>query len=114
MNNIISDHNQILQNNQRVTQYDTNIVHECPEGRVVVKQMQFPIQVNNPDSKVHGSIMGPNWVLSALDGPHVGPMNFPIKECTRRHVHCLSHILISDCLNYHDYSSVVVNGKFEQ
>ena len=28
-----------------------------------------------PDSKVHGVNMGPIWVLSAPDGPHVGPMN---------------------------------------
>ena len=32
-----------------------------------------------PDSKVHGAKMGPNWVLSAPDGPHVGPMNFAIR-----------------------------------
>ena len=40
-----------------------------------------------PDSKVHGSNMGPIWgrqepggphVLLAPDGPHVGPMNFVI------------------------------------
>ena len=34
----------------------------------------------NPDSKVHGANMGPTWVLSAPDGPHVGPMNFAIRE----------------------------------
>ena len=28
-----------------------------------------------PDNKVHGAHMGPTWVLSAPDGPHVGPMN---------------------------------------
>ena len=28
---------------------------------------------NNPESKVHGANMGPTWVLSAPDGPHVGP-----------------------------------------
>ena len=28
------------------------------------------------DSKVHGANMGANWVLSASDGPHVGPVNF--------------------------------------
>ena len=28
-----------------------------------------------PDSKVHGANMGPALVLSAPDGPHVGPMN---------------------------------------
>ena len=27
-----------------------------------------------PDSKGHGTNMGPTWVLSAPDGPHVGPM----------------------------------------
>ena len=32
-----------------------------------------------PDSKVHGANMGPNWVLSAPDGPHVGPMNLAIR-----------------------------------
>ena len=31
-----------------------------------------------PDSKVHGAIMGPNWVLSAPDVPHIGPMNLAI------------------------------------
>ena len=32
----------------------------------------------DPDSKVHGVNMGPTWVLSAQDGPHVGPMNLAI------------------------------------
>ena len=36
----------------------------------------------NPDIKVHGANMGPTWVLSAPDGPHVGPMNFAIREAT--------------------------------
>ena len=36
-----------------------------------------------PDSKVHGVNMGPIWVLSAPDGPHVGPMYFAIRA-----VHC--------------------------
>ena len=31
------------------------------------------------DSKVHGANMGPTWVLPALDGPRVGPMNLAIK-----------------------------------
>ena len=31
-----------------------------------------------PDSKVHGANMGPTWVLSAPDGPHVGPRNIAI------------------------------------
>ena len=28
-----------------------------------------------PDSKIHGANMGPTWVLSVPDGPHVGPHN---------------------------------------
>ena len=29
----------------------------------------------SPESKVHGTNVGPTWVLSAPDGPHFGPMN---------------------------------------
>ena len=32
-----------------------------------------------PDSTVHGANLGPTWVLSAPDGPHVGPMNLAIR-----------------------------------
>ena len=32
----------------------------------------------SPDSKVHGANMGPTWVLSAPDGPHVGPITIAI------------------------------------
>ena len=35
-----------------------------------------------PDSKVHAANMGPTWVLSSPDGPHVGPMNFAIRAYT--------------------------------
>ena len=37
-----------------------------------------PVRLH-PDSKVHGANMGPTWVLSAPDGPHVGPMNLAIR-----------------------------------
>ena len=33
----------------------------------------------SPDIKVHGANMGPTWVLSAPDGPHVGHMNLAIR-----------------------------------
>ena len=33
-----------------------------------------------PNSKIHGANMGPTWVLSAPDGPHVGPMNPAIRN----------------------------------
>ena len=35
---------------------------------------------NLPDSKVHGANMGPTWVLSAPEGPHVGHMNYEVHE----------------------------------
>ena len=34
---------------------------------------------DDPDSKVHGAHLGPTWVMSAPDGPHVGPMNLAIR-----------------------------------
>ena len=37
----------------------------------------------NPDSKIHGANMGPTWVLSPPDGPHVGSMNLAINPRTR-------------------------------
>ena len=41
---------------------------------------QLPHSCTNPESKVHGANMGPTWVLSAPDEPHVGPMNIAIME----------------------------------
>ena len=37
-------------------------------------------KLHSPDSKVHGANMGPTWVLSAPDGPHVGPMKFAFRR----------------------------------
>ena len=42
----------------------------------------WPAKIH-PDSKVHGANMGPTWVLSAPDGPHVGPMNLAIGAILR-------------------------------
>ena len=36
--------------------------------------------VDIPDSNVSGASMGPTWVLSAPDGPHVCPMDFAIRD----------------------------------
>ena len=38
-----------------------------------------------PGSKVHGANMGPTWVLSAPDGPHVGPMTLAIRDLSLGH-----------------------------
>ena len=43
-----------------------------------------------PDSKIHGANMGPTWVLLALDGPHVGPMNLSISVCINKPVHIVN------------------------
>ena len=39
----------------------------------------IPSILTFPDSKVHGANMGPIWVLSAPDGPHVGPMSLAVR-----------------------------------
>ena len=44
----------------------------------------LPLQTNDdvwdhPNSKIHVDHMGPTWALSAPGGPHVGPMNLPIR-----------------------------------
>ena len=48
----------------------------------------------SPDSTVHGANMGPTWVLSAPDGPHVGPMDLviwvPIYPKVRKNVSVLA------------------------
>ena len=32
-----------------------------------------------PNNKIHGANIGPTWVLSAPDGPHVVPMNLAFR-----------------------------------
>ena len=46
---------------------------------------------NIPDSKVHGAKLGPTWVLSAPDGPHVGPMNLALRDA----MCCMSTVKLS-------------------
>ena len=40
------------------------------------------IGFNITDSKIHGANMGPTWVLSAPDGPHVGPWTLLSVMCS--------------------------------
>ena len=51
------------------------------------------------NSKVHGANMGPTWVLSAPDGPHVGPMNLAVRGGSRPH--CLLTITCLIAVNRH-------------
>ena len=48
----------------------------------------------NPDSKVHGANMGPNWVLSSPGGPHVGPMYLAIWELNTCALAHWSHMVL--------------------
>ena len=47
------------------------------------------IMFMTPDDKVHGANMSPTWVLTAPEGPHVGPMNLAIRDIT--YIPILSH-----------------------
>ena len=48
-----------------------------------------------PDSKVHGANMGPIWVLSTPDGPHVGPMNLAIRDASHFGIGILTNIKLA-------------------
>ena len=39
-----------------------------------------PGMKDSPDSKVHGTNMGPIWGRQDPGGPHVGPMNLAIRD----------------------------------
>ena len=49
---------------------------------------------NIPDSKVHGANMRPTWVLSAPDGPHVGPMNLAIRDMLLKMIYHLPQLVL--------------------
>ena len=48
----------------------------------------FFMKLKHPDNKVHGANMGPTWVLSAPDGPHVGPINLAIRAAFGHEMTC--------------------------
>ena len=51
----------------------------CPNSNGAGKRLCDCITLCYPDSKVHGANIGPTWVLSDPDVPHVGPMNLAIR-----------------------------------
>ena len=53
-----------------------SLVQDCENSQ---SYLSLALSYQYPDSKVHGANMGPTWVLSAPDGPHVGPMNLAIR-----------------------------------
>ena len=67
---------------------------------------------NHPDSKVHGANMGPTWVLSAPDGPHVGPMNLAIRAPAQANIshYCWAQAMATSVfIYYHIYSYWFIN-----
>ena len=50
------------------------------QWELFVRQFNEHQTKHNPDSKVHGTNIGPTWVLQAQEGTHVGPMNLAIRE----------------------------------
>ena len=46
-----------------------------------------------PARKVHWANRGSTWVLSAKDGPHVGPMNLAIRVCYCVAIHYIDVIM---------------------
>ena len=57
----------------------------CPNNTIYLKPVVIFFATFGViwDSKVHGANMGPTWVLSAPDAPHVGPMNLAIRDVTK-------------------------------
>ena len=57
---------------------------------IVVSSDQINSPYGDPDSKVHGANMGPTWVLSAPDWPHIGPMNHAFRGATHFSLFCVA------------------------
>ena len=51
----------------------------CNSLSPVLRQASTWTNTDFPDNKVHGTNMGPTWVLSAPGGPHVCPINLAIR-----------------------------------
>ena len=52
----------------------------CQNDEMSISVVTFFLETGAfPGSKVHGASMGPTWVLSAPDEPHVVPMNLAIR-----------------------------------
>ena len=52
-----------------------------------------PCSKGMPDSNVHGANMGLTGVLSAPDGPHVGPMNLNFKDGISRNTTAVNFVI---------------------
>ena len=83
-------HGQRCQQRYQHTHFYIYARRDCNKIKHVLSKMllihtisiHFCIRFDYPDNKVHGANMGPTWVLSAPDGPHVGPIHIAIRVFT--------------------------------
>ena len=100
-------------NRRNIDYFETNNNSIIPESNIVDNKPNM-----YPGSKVHGAKMGPTWVLSAPDGPHVGPMNLAIWVylindyiTTWKHFRITGH-LCGD-LRHSDVNTMFVNYPYQ-
>ena len=82
-------------------------------ANIILNKMDFKLAYIAPDSKVHGANMGPTWVLSAPDGPHVGPMNFAIWGSAVVYLHHIGIIQVRVFLLVGRQHACTWNNKFQ-
>ena len=68
----------MAQHNQIISHYR----NQCSQSSATPYIVLLGHNKSIPDSKVHGANMLPTWVLSAPDGPHVGPTKVAIRDTT--------------------------------
>ena len=84
---------------------DTCFSHLSPHIYVSCKIRSQP-WLHTPDSKVHGANMWPTWILSAPDGPHVGPMNLGIRVSSLWTCNRLALVSVEGCLSWSGIQNV--------
>ena len=67
-----------------------------------------------PNIKVHEANMGPTWVMSAPDGPHVVPINLAIRVLLIKLLHASTAITIYNKLHQLQESAIVRHYKFRE
>ena len=79
--------------------FGSHTICDMYDGVCLVFAVYFKKKLHFPDSKVHGANMGLTWVLSAPDGPHVGPKYLAIRvysvlSVMRHHLLCSDYIIL--------------------
>ena len=59
--------------------------------KILLKYLKTMLILSITTQMVHGTNMRPTWVLSAPDGPHVGPVNLAIRKPTFSIISSIRH-----------------------